>query len=416
MIDWLKDVPDTRGDKNKKHPQEEIFVCVILGFLNGKTKLRRIYRWCKRHIDDLRKYMPFTYGVPSVPTISRVLAAVDEEMLSISLANWIGEIINTRGRQIAIDGKGLRAAAVKIRDQKTPYIVNALDVTTKLVIGQLAILEKQNEMTAVPELLSMLEIKESMITIDAIGTTERIMEAIHKSGADFLLQVKGNCPELFEEIKSLFDGLAKEKSEDSEEFKKKNKEKYSEKKGEEKNRERYEYRHYQAYHDPDNLKGIQEQRPYIKSIGLSKQVRIKAVQDKHGTDITPSLKDFLQNGSPKQPKATTSDNIDGDVQKFGLIASQTMNAGEMMKTKRDHWAVENSLHYVLDETFGEDKCTIKKGKNAASALRKMAYNIVRLVQLLNPDRSSLVPDIIDDITDDFQLGARMLFEAVPSFY
>ena len=87
----------------------------------------------------------------------------------------------------------------------------------------------------------------------------------------------------------------------------------------------------------------------------------------------------------------------------------------MMKTKRDHWAVENSLHYVLDETFGEDKCTIKKGKNAASALRKMAYNIVRLVQLLNPDRSSLVPDIIDDITDDFQLGARMLFEAVPSF-
>ncbi len=86
---------------------------------------------------------------------------------------------------------------MKIRDQKTPYIVNALDAATKLVIGQLAIPEKTNEMTAIPELLSMLEIEGSIITADAIGAAERIMKEIHDDGADFLLQVKGSCSELF---------------------------------------------------------------------------------------------------------------------------------------------------------------------------------------------------------------------------
>lgn len=415
-MNWLSDVPDIRSDKNKKHPLTEIFVCVILGFLNGKTKLRRIYKWSKRHIDDLQKYMPFPYGIPSLSTFSRTLASVDEEMLSITPANWIGGIVDTRGGHIAIDGKGLKAAAMKIRGQKTPYIVNALDVVTKLVIGQLAIPEKQNEMTAIPELLSMLEIDGSIVTIDAIGATERIMEGIHDSGADFLLQVKGNCPELFGEIKSLFEGLANDKNEDAEVFNEKNKGKYSEEKSQEKNRERYEYRKYQAYHDPDDMKGIQEKRPYVKSVGLSEQVRIKAVHDEYGTDITPALNEFLKNGSPKQPKPQSGDRLGDDIQKAGLIASRAMNAKEMMKIKRNHWAVENSLHYVLDETFGEDKSTIKRGKNAASTLRKMAYNIVRLIQLIVPDSSPLVPDIIDDVEADFHMGAKMVFEPIPSLY
>lgn len=166
--------------------------CIVMGFLNGKTKLRRIRRWCRKHLDDLRRYRPFKNGIPSLSTFSRVLAAVDEELLSITIASWIGEIVDIRGRHLAIDGKGLRAAAKKIEDQRTPYILNALDVATKLVVGQLAISEKTNEMTAIPELVSMLETEGSLITTDAIGATERIMDAIHENGADFLLQVKGN--------------------------------------------------------------------------------------------------------------------------------------------------------------------------------------------------------------------------------
>lgn len=241
----------------------------------------------------------------------------------------------------------------------------------------MAIPEKTNEMTAIPELVSMIETEGSLITVDAIGATERIMNAIHNNGADFLLQVKGNSPELFGEIKSLFGGLSDDRENDAVKFEKEYGEKYSEAKTWEKNRERYENRHYQAFNDPDGLGDITEIRPYIRSIGLSEQIRILKVKDKDGNDITPNVADFLKNGSRKQP---------------------------------------NSLHYVLDEVFGEDKSPIRKGKNAASALRKMAYNIIRLMQFLNPERSPYVPDIIDDIIDDFNMGAKMVFEPIPSQY
>ena len=125
-------------------------------------------------------------------------------------------------------------------------------------------------------------------------------------------------------------------------------------------------------------KKMSDQRtPYIRSIGLSEQIRILKVKDKDENDITSNVVDFLKNGSRKQP---------------------------------------NSLHYVLDEVFVEDKSPIRKGKNAASALRKMAYNIIRLIQFLNPKRSPYVPDIIDDIIDDFNMGAKIVFEPLPSQY
>lgn len=153
-----------------------------MGLLAGKTKLRRIVRWSKRNLAELQRHLPFPNGVPSVSTMSRMLAAVDEEMVALALTNWIGEIYNTRGIHIAIDGKGLRAAARKVRDEKTPYILNAIDVASKLVIGQLVIQGKTNEMTAIPELMELLEIKGSTITIDAIGATGNILNAIHDNG------------------------------------------------------------------------------------------------------------------------------------------------------------------------------------------------------------------------------------------
>ena len=192
LIDWLCDVPDPRCSRVKLHPMAEIFTCMVLGFLAGRTSLRRIISWSKRNVEKLRKYLPFPNGVPSLSTMSRVLSSVDEEMVAYAFMNWIGEISNTRGTHIAIDGKGLRAAADKVRDERTPYILNAIDVASKFVVAQLAISAKGNEMTAIPELLMMLEISGSTVTVDAIGATENIMNAVCNGGADFVLQVKGN--------------------------------------------------------------------------------------------------------------------------------------------------------------------------------------------------------------------------------
>lgn len=261
MNEWLRTVPDPRCDRKVKHELTEILVCIIMGFLAGKTKLRGIVRWSQKHIGDLRKHMLFPNGVPSLSTISRVLSALDEDMVSLAITNWIGEILNTRGIHIAIDGKGLRAAARKIQDERTPYILNAIDTATRLVIAQLAIPEKSSEISAIPNLLDIIEIEGSIITIDAIGTNTAIMGKICKRGGNFVLQVKKNCPTLYEELMLLFDGLEKEQKEDPDAFNKKYGDNYSKAESHEKNRERYEYRKFRSYSEADGISIFQEERP-----------------------------------------------------------------------------------------------------------------------------------------------------------
>ena len=385
-----------------------------MGLLAGKTKLRRIVRWSRGHLEQLRRYMPFPNGVPSVPTMSRVLAAVDEDMVSLALMNWIGEISSTRGIHIAIDGKGLRAAAHKVRDGRTPYILNAIDAASRLVVGQLAIREKTNEAATIPMLVEMIGMEGSTVTVDAAGATGDIMEAVHGGGGDFVLQVKRNCPALYAELMALFDGLAEDQKKDEGKFWARYGSCYTEAKCAEKNRERHEYRSCQSYSDAERLKAIQEERPHIACVGRASQVRILMVQDEGGNDITPSLAEFLKNGSRKQPKPVDGEN-DG-IQGEGLVSSKVLTAEELLDYKRQHWAVENGLHYVLDETFGEDKCTIRKGKNTMSALRKCAYNIARLLQMEAPEGRSYIPDVIDDICDDLEIGLKMVFRAIPSRY
>ena len=360
--------------------------------------------------------MPFPHGVPSLSTMSRMLAAVDAEMVSLAILNWTGEISNTRGIHIAIDGKGLRAAAHKVRDEKTPYILNAIDTASKLVIAQVVIQEKTNEEATIPAIMELIEMEGSVVTIDAIGATKNIMESICGKGGDFVLQVKRNNPALYDELMQLFDGLTEEREADEEAFRDKYKVCYSKEESFEKNRERYEYRECQSYNDTDGIKALQEERAHIVSVGRLKQVRIQQVQDSLGNDITPSLGDFLKEGSLKQPKPESGKEQPDGIQVEGLISSRVFTAKELMKYKREHWAVENSLHYVLDEVFGEDKSTIRKGKNTMSALRRCAYNIARLLQMEVTVGRKHVPDVIDDICDNLGIGFQKIFQAVPSHY
>lgn len=348
--------------------------------------------------------------------MSRILASVDEELVSYAIMNWIGEICDTRKTHLAIDGKGLRAATRRLRDERTPYILNAIDVATKLLVGQLPIPEKTNEATEIPRLVESLNIEGSLITIDAIGTTRGIMDAIHKGGGNFLLQVKKNCPALYEELTVLFLGLEEEKGQDAEMFAKNYGSVYDEAKSSERNRERYEYRECRTFHDPSGIKAFQEERPYIKSVGYLQQTRIVKMEDAQGNDITPSLDEFLEKGSRRQPHPEEGEAHGSDIQRYGMIASTDMTAEEMMDYKRSHWAVETSLHYVLDETFGEDKSTIRKGRNTMSMFRKCAYNIARLLQMKDPKNMPNIPDVLDTICDDVESRLKFIFEPIASFY
>lgn len=417
LYSMMQALPDFRCRGKVRHEQAEVLTCFLIGTLAGKRSLRRIRKWCCRKEEELKKYMPLLAGIPSVPTFSRVLAGTDKELLSVTFMEWMEGIVDKNGKHIAIDGKGLRASASKVKGEETPYILNAITADSKLVVGQAGIPEKKNEMSAIPEFLEALGVKGSTITIDAIGTTKRIMEAVCSLGADFVFQVKKNNPEVYQEIQLLMDGLEEEKKSDPGSYAKRHEKYCSSWSGSEKNRERNEYREAVACSAPDAVNCIQEMRPYVNSIGLLQQTRIEIIRDKEGNDITPDLEDFLLHGSKRQPRPKESDEADSPLLKVGLISSRVLNAEEMVKYKRSHWAIENSLHYILDEVLGEDKSTIRKGKENASLLRKAAYNIVRLYmaethkpEKPGEDDETSFTFALDDITENWKSIAKYIFK------
>ena len=185
-------IPDPRCTRKKKHDYAELLVCLIAAYCTGRTSLRRALRWCEKNIELLRQGLALEGGIASPATASRMLGAIDEEDFCNAFMQWMTEILRTRGVHIIIDGKALRGATERIKDKNTPYILNAVEAATNLVVCQLAITEKENEAAAIPKLLEMLSMKDSVVTIDAIGTTTDIIRKITEKGAHYLLTVNLN--------------------------------------------------------------------------------------------------------------------------------------------------------------------------------------------------------------------------------
>lgn len=143
---------------------------MIAGYLCNRTSVGRALEWCKSHIEELRKYIPLNSGIASEATISRMFAGVDTEMLGFIFSNWIAEILDEKGIHVIIDGKALKGGTEKVKGGKTPYVLNAIDAATKIVLTQLPVDSKSNEITAIPKLLEILGAENKTFTIDAIGT------------------------------------------------------------------------------------------------------------------------------------------------------------------------------------------------------------------------------------------------------
>ena len=409
LIEYMRQVPDPRCGRKTKHNHAEILVCLVAGFLAGRTTIRRIVKWCKNQHEWLRRIIPLENGIASVPTICRILAGIDEELFALTFMEWIGEIVSTKGIHIAIDGKALRAGMNKVKDFRAPMILNAIDVATGIVLSQIAMEKKDCEITAIPELLKLLDIEGSTVTIDAIGTQTAIMKQIRAQGGNFVLTVKKNQLEVYEGIMDYFDAREKQTMAGAGL-------KIHEKiKRHEKNRDRHEYRIYEASSECGCVSRAGEMWDFIKTVGRSRQIRIPLERDDDGNDITPDVETFLTTGSRRRSRPSKGDGIDNDYQQAGLISDREMSAEELGRYKREHWAIENSLHHVLDDSFREDRSPAKRSKNNLALLRKFAYNILRIAMIRN-ECSRIITEAMDDFGDDRSLIQRYVFDGILSFY
>lgn len=411
----MRMVIDPRCGRKTKHDHAEILTYLAAGYLAGRDSVRRCLQWCRNHIDFLRQHLELKNGIASPATVSRILGNIDEEIFCLAFIEWMTGILNTKGINIAIDGKALRGSTEKIRNRKTPYILNVIDTATALVIAQLPIAEKENEITAIPKLLKLLNIQESLVTIDAVGTVQSVIDTINEKEADYLLTVKKGNPLTYQETKEMFAELGKENKRitahpDQTVTYEKQMDSYDVFKTIEKNRSRMEYRTMQICHNTDLITLCKKQKE-IKTVGWLEQVRIPMEKDKDGKDITPAYEDFIKNGTVRRPRITAGDALTDDIHQVGLISSREMSAQETLKIKRDHWKIENSLHYVLDDLFREDRSSARKSKNNLAVIRKIAYNLLRIA-ILREKTESGPTEMRDQFNDDLTLIEKYAFRGI----
>lgn len=420
LIHYFRQIPDYRCGREKRHDLAEMLVCITLGFLCGRTTIRRSLEWCKSHLEELRKHMELKYGIASPSTISRMLSGIDEELALYAFMEWIGEIVDSKNTHLAIDGKALRGAAEKAKGGTTPMLLNVVETVRGLILAQLPVDSKTNEIAVIPELLKLLDIRGSVITIDAIGTQTAIMEQIHEQEGHFVLTVKKNQPEAYEEIYTFMDKLEgeagkKEKGETPDSVMQEYLEKYEEISQMEKNRDRNEYRTCQICNDASNLTKTQKEWMHVQSIGRMKQVRIPIEKDSQGNDVTPTKEEFLREGSRRVPAPSAEEGIGKDIQCTALISDLTLTAEELGNIKRMHWSIENRLHHVLDDTFREDRSPAKKSRNNLSLIRKFAYNILRLA-MYETGMTTIMTEMMDCFCDNAALREQYVFQGITSLY
>lgn len=416
----MRAVPDPRCGRETKHDHAETLVCLVAGFLAGKTTIRRSLKWCEKHLEELREYLPLKNGIASPSTVCRLLSGIDEELFALEFMEWIGEIVDTKGIHLAVDGKALRAGMEKVKDFRVPMILNAVDVVTGLVVAQMPIKNKECEIKAIPELLKLLDIQGSIVTTDAVGTQTQIMEQILSQEGHFVLMVKKNQPQSYEEIVKYFGEMSEDKKrmKENETYRPRYpgmQEKYEEISQKERNRDREEYRWYSVCTECSLLTKTQKEWPFVKTVGLARQIRIPVERDEQGNDMTPDIKTFLEKGSRRRPKPIREEETGKDIQETGMISDMELSAEEMGRIKREHWAVENRLHHVLDDTFREDRSPAKKSKHNLGLIRKFAYNILRIA-ILSGDCAELITEAMDDFSDDHFLRKKYVFSGIDSFY
>ena len=168
----------------------------------------------------------------------------------------------------------------------------------------------------------------------------------------------------------------------------------------------------EAFTETKEVRNFWNKMICLGSIGRLTHIRIKKIRSPGGEDITPALEKFLRHGSSGQKTASSEDEADAPVQRTGLISDMPFDAEQLAKYKRDHWAVENSLHYILDETYQEDKSTIRRGMAVMSVIRKTAYNIIRIIAQKTGRMKELFRVIYEEVAGNWEMAIKYIFQSV----
>ena len=327
----LKD-PRRNTKGNFYYPLDEILFLSIAGVLSGADDWVSISLFGKSKLDWLRQYFPYENGTPSHDVFGKLFALIDPLRFNECFVSWVNALSAiVQGEVIAIDGKSLCGSANKAIGRGPFHLVSAYAAKNRLCLGQQCVAEKSNEITAIPDLLDMLTVQGCVITIDAMGCQREIAQKIIDREADYILMVKDNQKGLREQVEKVFSIQAPSHSHQQSDL----------------GHGRIEKRECDVIDNLVFLDG-REKWPQLHSI-----VRIKSER---------------QNKQTGQASKETR----------YYISSLKENAALFNSKVRQHWAIENNLHWELDILFQEDSSLMKKGNSAInfSLVKKMALALL----------------------------------------
>jgi predicted transposase YbfD/YdcC len=338
ILTYFDDLPDPRRrTRNKKHLLIDILVIALCGTIAGCQSAVEIAAYGRAKESWLRTFLELPNGIPSHDTFSRVLQLLDSRKFHDCFVRWVQALHEvTRGEVVPIDGKTLRRSFDSANDLPALHLVSAWSAENRLVLGEVPVDDKSNEITAVPKLLEILELTGAIVTLDAMGCQKEIAAKVRERGADYVLTVKDNQPHLCEDLSSHFDRVL----EDEESLPRTRRHTT-----EEKNRGRLEHRTYISTPIPKDLRNGDAWRD-LRSVGC-----VVSVVQREGKET---------------------------VQVRYTISSLKPGAKILAEAVRGHWGIENGQHWVLDVVFQEDQSRARLDNAAENLalLRRLAMNLM----------------------------------------
>ena len=331
-------IPDPRIERCKRHKLIDILFLCMSAAVCGAEGWEEIEDFGIARKDWLRQYLPFVNGIPGHDTIARVMSRLDTKALQASFVAWMQDVVTMTDRSvIAIDGKTLRRSFKSGDRRSAIHMVNAWASANNMVLGQLKVDGKTNEITAIPELLSILAVKGCIITIDAMGCQTKIAEQIVSREANYVIGLKDNQPDLRRGAQELFNLPPEELELEEDSYQETTKD-----------HGRIETR--ACRHIGIDKQWLPESERWA---GLKSVIQIKATREVIGGATTEEARYY--------------------------ISSLKVNAKEAFNAVKTHWTVENSLHWSLDMSFREDECRIRRDNGAEffAVMRRLSMNVIK---------------------------------------
>ena len=342
LLRHFRKLKDPRLNRRKRHSLEAILVMATCAVIAGANDFQQVALFAQKRQDWLERFLDLPNGVPSHDTFERVFARLDPVVFQECFARWMSAwYAKLTGKQLAIDGKAVCGSASPSKGLRCLHLVNVWATQANLCLGVVACDADSNEITAIPRLLALLDLEGALVTIDAAGCQKKIAEQVIEAGGDYLLVVKENQGNLYQDIQACFDRAAAQEFQGVQDS-------YYEKSDQ--GHGRVENRCCVVIENPEGMTE-KDNWPKLNVIGMCQSERTEG-------DGTSSF----------------------HVRYF--IGSKRAKARFYGKALRGHWRVENNLHWPLDVTFREDDSRVRQRTAATNlaVVRRLALNLTKQEQ------------------------------------